>query len=236
VKTRFDRHVFTQVGLDSGALTMLGVVVHSFAEAGEYRGTVHRGAGPESTFYISVDSASAVAQVTIDLAQGSEGHPAGCKCGAHDGQRYVVHPRGFAVFYVSAGSGGHWVNVRRNDEASELRAYDSRQLEAGDVFAAILLRPGRYSLRNELSEAHGEITVPYPINGKQAERSSSPIDVECGKSIEPSEIRLHPSQGLNVRIVDVARVKIELIEPDDGPSDRGEPERAGWRRQALSQQ
>ena len=36
----FDRNLFTQIGLDSGSLTMLGAVIHSFRKPGEYRGSV----------------------------------------------------------------------------------------------------------------------------------------------------------------------------------------------------
>lgn len=232
-----DPNFFNQIGLDSGALTMLGTVVHSFAEAGEYRGTVQRGDGPESTFYISVDNDSPIAQATIDLARadadGSE-HPAGCDCGCRDPRTFVVHPRGYAVFNVSGGSGGFWVNVRRADEDPGLPAYDTRQLHQGDIFAGVLMRPGRYSLRNGLSKAPAaEITVPYPTIGKTAYQPPAPIDVECGKAIKPRKLRLQPLQGLNVHILERARVKIELVEPNDGPANRPQQTRAGWRKQAL---
>ena len=36
----FDRNLFTQIGLDSASLTMLGTIVHSFPQPGEYRGVV----------------------------------------------------------------------------------------------------------------------------------------------------------------------------------------------------
>jgi len=231
-----DPNFFTQIGLDSGALTMLGTVVHSFGEAGEYRGTVHRSEGPESTFYVSVDSASPIAQATIDLAQADPGggaHPDGCDCGCRESRRFVVHPRGYAVFHVSGGSGGYWVNVRRADENRDLQAYDSRRLLSGDIFAGVLMRPGRYTLRNELSDASAEITVPYPIVGKTAYRPPAPLDVECGDEIKPREIHLHPLQGLNVHILELARVRIELVEPDEGPEERPQQSRAGWRKQAL---
>lgn len=232
-----DPNFFNQIGLDSGALTMLGTVVHSFSEAGEYRGTVQRGDGPESTFYVSVDSASPIAQATIDLARadadGTE-HPAGCECGCLEPRRFVVHPRGYAVFQVSGGSGGYWVNVRRADEDPDVAAYDSRQLHEGDIFAGVLMRPGRYSLRNELSDAPAaDITVPYPTVGKTAYQPPAPIDVQCGKAIKPRRLRLHPLQGLNVHILEPARVRIELVQPDDGPANRPPQTRAGWRKQTL---
>jgi hypothetical protein len=186
---------------------------------------------------VSVDSSSPIAQATIDLARadadGSE-HAAGCDCGCRDPRTFVVHPRGYAVFHVSGGSGGFWVNVRRADEDPDLPAYDTRRLHPGDIFAGVLMRPGRYSLRNELSKAPPtEITVPYPTVGKSAYQPPAPLDIDCGKAIKPRKLRLQPLQGLNVHIVDPARVRIELVEPNDGPANRPQHTRAGWRKQAL---
>jgi hypothetical protein len=225
-----DPNFFNQIGLDSGALTMLGTVVHSFGEPGEYRGTAQRGEGPESTFYVSVDSSSPIAQATIDLAQSDPagGHPEGCNCGCADSRRFVVHPRGYAVFRVSGGSGGFWVNIRRADEDADVKAYDSRRLAPGDIFAGVLMHPGRYSLRNELSDASAEITVPYPKVGKTPYRPPAPLDVQCANEIKPRKINLHPLQGLNVHVVEPARVRIELVEPDAGPGAR--PQARGSRR------
>jgi hypothetical protein len=230
----FDPYLFSQTGVDSGVLTMLGVVVHSFGEPGEYRGTVHREEAPEATFTISVDKAAAVAQATIDLARLTNPHPSGCDCGADHGAHFVVHPRGFAVFHVSGGRGGYWATVRRADEDPDVVAYDTRRLEPGDTFSAMLLRPGSYSLRNDLSDAYGEIVVPYPTVGDKPFRPPPPADVECGGAFEPRELRLHPTQGLNIRIVEPARVRIELVEPDEGPG-RPSRRRAGWKKRALQQ-
>jgi hypothetical protein len=230
---KLDPNFFNQTGLDSGALTMLGVVVHSFAEAGEYRGTVHRGNGPESTFSVSVDSSAPIAQATIDLAEAGTDHPPGCDCGCRDTPRYAVHPRGYAVFRVSGGSGGYWVNVRRAEEDPNLAAYDSRSLGAGDIFSGVLIHPGRYSLTNGLSKAAGEITVPYPEVGKEPYRPPAPLDVECGDAFKPRELNLHALQGLNIHILEPARIKIELVDPDTGPGDQPQSTRSGWRKQAL---
>ena len=233
-----DSNLFNQIGLDSGALTMLGTVVHSFGETGEYRGTIQRGNGPEATFYVSVDGSSPIAQANIDLARAdadadATDHPASCDCGCRESRRFVVHPRGYVVFHVSGGGGGYWVNVRKADENPDLPAYDSRRLHQGDIFAGVLMRPGRYSLRNELGDASAEITVPYPTVGKTAYRPPAPLEVECGKEIKPGKIHLHPLQGLNVHILEPARIRIELVEPDDGPADRARQGRPGWRKQAL---
>jgi hypothetical protein len=215
-KLLFDRHLYTQIGLDSGALTMLGALVHSFEEQGEYRGTARRGDLPEATFQVSVDPNCAVAEVDIDLAV-LVGEDEGCE---DDARRFTVHPKGFAVFRVSKGSGGYWVNVRRADEDRAVKAYDSRRLEEGDIFSAMLLRPGRYSIANELSKARGEITVAYPTVGKTAYRPPAALNAQCGDTIKPSAIRLKPAQGLNIHATADARIKIALVEPDDGPKSR----------------
>ena len=218
MSTTFDPNLFTQIGLDSGALTTLGVIVHSFGQPGEYRGTVRRDEETVATFYVSVDKACAVADAKIDLAKlATPSSDAGGCCRPEDGPRFVVHPKGYAVFQVSGGAGGYAVNVRRADENPELKAYDSRVLESGDVFSAVLMRPGRYAISNELSEADAEVTVAYPVVGKVGYKPPPPQEVECGETIEPRRIELQPVQGLNFRVHAPARIRIELVEPDDGP-------------------
>ncbi|MDQ1753018.1 MAG: hypothetical protein QOE71_4074 [Pseudonocardiales bacterium] len=221
----FDRHLFTQIGLDSGALTMLGSIVHSFGEPGEYRATVRSGQLPEATFYISVDRACAVAHVNIDLAGLVNPDPDTSGCKPTGDRHFVVHPKGYAVFHVSGGPGGYSVNVRRAEEDPELKAYDSRRLEPGDIFSAILFRPGRYSVRNLLSEgesqgeSHGEasVTVAYPVPGDTAYRPPPAAVADCGERIEPAHIDLLPMQGLNLHLRVPGRIRIDLVEADDGP-------------------
>lgn len=216
--TTFDPNFFTQIGVDSGALTMLGVIVHSFREPGEYRGTVRRDDQTEATFYVSVDKSCAVSDVKIDLAKltSPESDAAGC-CRGVQGPQFIVHPKGYAVFHVSSGTGGYVVNVRRADEDPEVKAYDTRELQAGDIFSAILLRPGKYAIRNILAHAEAETTVAYPTVGKIAYRPPPPQVVECRDAIKPRRIKLQPMQGLNFHVHAPARIRIELLEPDDGP-------------------
>src|SRR5271156_6040061 len=109
----FDRYLFTQVGLDSAALTMLGGVTHRFLEPGQYRGVVYQGKEILGGFYINVDKNSAAAQANIDLAAfgGSPATPvassrnSGCGCQPGDTNtptKYELNPKGYAVFHVSA--------------------------------------------------------------------------------------------------------------------------------------
>jgi hypothetical protein len=214
----FDRNLFTQIDLDSGALTMLGAIAHSFREAGEYRGTVRSGDLPNAVFYVSVDKNSAVAQVNIDLAALVDPSEAASCCTPARDPRFVVHPNGYAVFHVSGGSGGCSVNVLKVEEDREVMAYDSRRLEPEDVFSAILFRPGRYSVRNMLSQAEARVTMAYPVLGDTAYRPPPAATAECGDTIEPEHIDLLPMQGLNFHLRVPGRIRVQLIEPDDGPA------------------
>lgn len=218
MSTTFDPNLFTEIARDSGALTILAVIVHSFGEPGEYRGTVRREEKTVATFYVSVDKACAVADTKIDLAKlASPTSDAGGCCPAGDGPRFVVHPKGYAVFHVSSGAGGYAVNVRRADDNPEVKAYDSRVLEPGDIFSTVLMRPGRYAIRNELSGAEAEVTVAYPVVGKVPYKPPPAQEVELGETIDPRRIQLQPVQGLNFRVDAPARIRIDLLEADDGP-------------------
>jgi hypothetical protein len=233
-----DRNFFTQAGLDSGSLTMLGVIVHTFAEPGEYRGVVLSGDKNEATFYVSVDLDCAVASVNIDLASlagtvltnetGAASAAPDCCSGQDDrggaGPRYVVHPKGYAVFMVSGGSGGFAVHLRKADEDPELQVYDTRILKPNDVYSAVLMRPGKYSVRNALGKASAEVTVSYPGDGRTAYKPPAPAEVELGETFEPERIALKPMQGLNFTVNADARIVIELEEADDGPRAQRAPE------------
>ena len=230
-----DRNLFTQIGLDSGAVTMLGSVVHRFGEAGEYRGTVRSGDRLQATFYISVDPGCAVAELLIDLAKlTAPRSPQDDCCGEEAGKkRFIVHPRGYAVFHVSSGAGGYHVNIRRADEKREVPAYDTRALQPQDIFAGVLLRPGTYTIRNLLTHASAEATVSYPVSGETAYRPPAPMSVEVGDTIEPRHLELRPAQGFNMHVKVPARIKIELTKPDDGPSRRPAAGRPGLQRHRL---
>jgi hypothetical protein len=230
----FDPYLVTQIGLDSGALTRLAVIVHAEPEVGRYRGTVGRGKEPEAAFSVSVDKDCAAAGVEIDLARLVASAPEDpCGCSTEQLPSFVVHPKGFIVFRVSSGAGGFHVNLRKADEDPERRAYDTQALQPGDTFSGVILRPGRYSISNALSQARGELRVPYPVPQERAYTPPPPFEAQCGEGIEPGSIDLQPLQGLNLRITSPARVRLELEEPDDGPSPGERPTRAGWKKASL---
>ncbi len=232
----FDQHLFSQSGLDSGFLTLLGSVVHSFHEPGEYRGSVHKVGGGQAVFYISVDKNSSAAQVNIDLAALREYAGTGDQhcCDKQTDNHFTVNPRGYVVFHVSRGSGGFNVHVRRAVEDQKERAFNSQQLEAGDIFSAVIIRPGLYSVVNQLERAKAELTVTYPEIDKVAYRPPAPERVQVSsKGFEPARVELKPGQGLVFDVKVSARIVIDLIKPDDGPThDRKTPPHR-WSKHAL---
>ena len=222
-----DRNIFSQIGLDSGSLTILGAIIHSFPEPGEYRGVLYRGTEIVGAFYITVDKNSPVAQANVDLAKlgGVMTEPSKCCPESGDSRtHFVVNPRGYVVFHVSGGSGGYYVNVEKVEEDPRKNLFNSRKLDERDIFSAVIIRPGTYSVTNLLTKARGDIVVAYPKIGKTAYRPPSPVRVECSReAIEPKRIELQPGQGMLYHFKVPSHIKIELLRPDDGPNIRSEP-------------
>lgn len=231
----FDRNLFTQIGLDSASLTMLGSVVHCFSQPGDYRAVVHEGSKVVAAFTIRSDTASSNAQATIDLpllaSVPDPSHPEGCPCCA-DGstkrvgpREFVVNPRGFVLFHVSRGAGGYYVHARRADAEQEDKGYDSRTLAPGDVFTAIVLRPGTYTMTNSLTGGKGELVVTYPKPGEKRYRPGAPVRVICHENgLEPDRVQIGPGQGVIFESRVPGRIQIKLEKPDDGPKTK-EPRR-----------
>lgn len=216
-----DRNLFMQIGLDSGSLTMLGTVVHSFGVPGEYRGTVRKEGKSKGVFYLSVDKSSPVAQANIDLAglvdSASKDFDKGCGC-ERSQERFSVNPRGYALFRVSGGQGGYDVHIRRADESEDTEIFDSRKLDGGDLFAATILRPGRYAISNALGKGRCEAVVSYPTKEKRGSGPSPPARIHVtARGFDPDAVKLKPAQGLIFECEAPSRIKIELLEPDDGP-------------------
>jgi len=248
----FDRNIFTQTTLDSGALTMLGGVTHCLLEPGQYRGIVFRESEDIAAFYIDADKNSAVAQANIDLAsldpavvvsprQMKSTVGGDCGCGGDSAvspggtNKFVLHPKGYLVFHVSAGAGGYSVIVRKAEEDPKTNLFDTRKLLEGDVFSGAIIRPGQYSIENTVTKATAGITVLYPKVGKTGYRPPKPITFECGsRGIEPQRAEVQPGQGIHFRFKAPSRIKIELLKPDDGSGKPLGPQNLGQRLAAIT--
>lgn len=222
-KIHIDPNLYTQTRLDSGALTMLGAVVHRFEESGQYRGTVRRDDDVEQVFYLSVDKESPVAAADIDLAHlarspsrpnEAEGIPPKTQAEAP----FSVNPRGYALFRVSGGKGGFSVILRRSDPDEKTPVFNSTVLEDGAMFSARVLRPGTYSVKNTLGKTRANLVVAFPPKAFSGYRPPEPQRVEVTeRGFQPERITLKPAQGLIFECRTPSRIVIELEKPDDGP-------------------
>lgn len=239
----FDKNLFLQVGLDSASLTMLGGITHRFMEPGQYRGAVYRDKQVIGSFYLNADKNSPVAQANIDLAAFDSnatppGTAADSSCGCHEQSKtptYDVNPKGYVLFHVSGGEGGFAVRVSKAvEDPKEQNAFDSRELKGEDIFSAVVLRPGTYSMTNLRGKARGEVVVNYPKAGKTPYRPPQPVSVECPEGgFRPNKVELHPGQAILFQCHGPSHIKLELTKADDGPADRPSHSRSGWKRAAL---
>lgn len=234
MKAFINWHLFTQTSLDSGSLTSLGAVIHNFPKPGEYLGTILQKEEDVGSFHLTVDEECPAMQVDIDLATLHQSAPECCE--SELGKRFVVNPKGYAVFYVSRGPGGYAVRVGRLSGESEAELFDSRELKEGDLFAATLIRPGSYSVTNVNTKAKGEIVVGYPKIGKLSYHPPRPLSIESTKNelrldkTRTDQVRIGAAQGLVFHFRTLSRIKIELVRPDDGPERISRPKIAGWRK------
>jgi len=218
-RLRINRELFSQVNTDSGSLSMMSSIVHRFSEPGEYEGIVMKGTGGLITrrFTISVTGEAPVAQVAsraqippvqqgqirIDLKHTMPDH-------------FVLNAGGYAVFYVSAGIGGYFVQVSKHGkDGSQIGVFDSRELKDVDKLSVTVIRPGTYSVTNTQTNAKAELVVNYPEPGK-TQRNAAPVRVECtSNQIVPDRIRIDPGQGLVFTFKTPSRIKIDLVKPED---------------------
>jgi hypothetical protein len=217
-----NRSVLSQVGSDSGSLTSSTTIAHRFAEAGEYRGLLHIRGKEVREFTISVvmgqaaatgaamETASQLTSVDVNLRRM---HMPTLAAGDDDATHFELEAGGYAVFRVPAGAvGGYAVEVHKEGGT---KVFDSRELKEGDLFAAVMLRPGTYSVTNAIDGAKGELTVAYP---DKIPKQLDPVKAKfTAGAVVPAKIRVHPMQGLVFGFETPSRVKIELVAPEDRP-------------------
>lgn len=242
---RLNRTLLQQIDADSGALGMLGAIVHGPRQAGEYSGTVYRDEQAVGEFSLRVTDDGPL-QVHVDLAaqrlhggsarlgRSRADDPCCDDAGSDIGraQTYIVGPQGHAVFHVSTGS-GYAVQLsalRTKEGHADVQTWDSRELQESDLFAITLLRPGAYRLSNEVVRAEGDVRLAYPQRGKIAYRPPDALRVAVTEAgFEPHHVELQPVQGLVYEIHAGARIRMSLAEPDDGPQEPEGPRRARYR-------
>jgi len=224
--------LFTQIGLDSGSLGVLGSIVHPLIEKGDYRGTVIKDGRDTSDFTITVNE-NGKPDLSIDLATISTNQVNTedcCKpCETRD-QQFSVRPGGHVVFYASKGSQSYAAQLSQVNEKKQL--FNSQLIGKDDLFAASILRPGKYKVTvNEKYEV-GSLIVTYPpVNVKKAYIPDDPLKIEISeKTMSPEQAKIGPAQGLIFYPESDMRIVIKLIEPDDGGKHRSKSQNIRLRR------
>lgn len=225
MKGAINQQWLNQTSFDSGAPSGGATVIHRFDTPGEYRVRFVDGEETLAQTIVAVaahaaDTGAGPGHVTLDLKKYAR--PASLGSTPPDRQRLVVRPQGY-VSFTDSGQTKPFAVVAEAASGDGPR-FDSRRLGPGDIFALTLLRPGTYSLVNELAHAKGEITVEYPVVGKTPYRPPDPLAIDCTEhGFHPERIALKPAQGLIVHVKAAARIKIELTRPDDGPGEEPGP-------------
>lgn len=233
--------LFEQTSFDSAAPNGAAAVVHKFGDAGEYVVRFISGEANLSAVRLTVGSdpsekALPPEGVSIDLTKIEYSSQMGGADGHED--FFVVRPKGYVAFTAASPKAKPYAVVAKSAYDAETKdklEFDSRRLGANDIFTLTLMRPGNYRVVNELGKYEGVITVAYPVIGDRPYRPPSPLEVDVNDSgFEPSTIKLQPAQGVIFKICTAARIKIDLIQPDDGPKDRP-PRKVGISPQVIRQ-
>jgi len=214
--------IFTQIGLDSGALTLLGAVAHPVHEPGPYRGVVLRD-GEEVADFGFVVAEEGRAQLDVDVAKVAGAGRTGCGCCTDPDADPHLRAGGVLLMHVGSGRGAYAVVVSAGEGDAQRVVFDSRQLEKGDLFTATVLRPGRYAVTNTVNRTRAELEVRYPERRREPLRAAEPVQVRVGDRFDPERLAVQPTQGQVYAVETSARVVIELVEPYDSAPVEGAP-------------
>lgn len=217
----FPYPLYTQDNLDSGALMMKCVIGHPLLEQGLHHGTVMLSERFVAGFVVEVSETADEAQTTIDLA---ELHHLGSGTAPNEVvKRFHVKTGGYMVMHVGQGEGGYHV-LLRNTTTGQRTPWDSQRLGTGDIFSAIPLRPGSYTLSNVAGEnavtTRLVVTYPDPRQNKKGRPRPTPVYASGDtQSFEPETFELLPGQGLVIAVKGSARFVLTLEEPDEGSDE-----------------
>ena len=223
-----NRPVFTQQRFSSASLTVLTTLIHRFTEPGAYQVTV-TGGGTTRVDSVNVAAAGAHQQVNIDMSKSGNGRGgaptgragAGCCCEPAAGRDLVVG--GVVAFYASAGTGAYRVAVTHMGEREKRVVLDSaKTVPKGDYFALTLVRPGTYTITDELSSATATVKVRVPERGR-TDTEAVTLMALGERGFEPSATELLAGQSVVVDLGAEGRIACVLDDPDATP----DPVRSG---------
>ncbi len=204
--------VFQQIGVDSGALGLLSSSVHRFDRPGTFAGTAYVDGVARGEYDLVVEEGGpAAAQIDLSAFGARRARRGdGCCDDGPDRPTYHVAVGGYVCFCVTSGA-ERWATVV-GDPRERAAEFDSRRLEAGDMFAASVLRPGRYSVRNSFGKGRTELVVPPVRRGKEPYRPAEPVRTRMGEVAGRKSLRLGQAQGVVFTVAGPTRIVIDLDE------------------------
>jgi hypothetical protein len=239
MKLRINRRVLEQTSFDSATPTGAAVVVHRFDRDGPYELAIMRddevvdrrelrvrAEQPSETSERTAAAAPTIGEppapaLPVDLAALRPGSPKTAVL--------QLQAAGYAAFTSSVGE-GHRVIITEARGDDRRQEFDSRRLEADDLFGVTLVRPGTYVATNTITGAQVQLRVAYPQIGSVPYRPPEPITLEAGADeFATDTVDLAPAQGVIFQIRGQAHIQIQLLEPDDGPAaDEARQPRTRW--------
>jgi len=199
------------ISMHSNALSILYSIAHPCEKEGAFVGMVFKGKQVVAQFKLNVNSENSNSQVNIDISSlvaGKKGHK------RHD---FFLTPSGFAMFYVSAGESLYVVELREAESESKRPFYSTKTLQKGDVYSAMLIRPGLYNVTNTKTKDKATYTVLVPEGGQKAILSAQPLLVNCTKRGFTANSESVPvSEGILFVIETASVITIDLFKNEKG--------------------
>ncbi|WP_153800502.1 hypothetical protein [Foetidibacter luteolus] len=210
-------NIFSITGVDSALLQNNASVIHQIKDAGEFWIAIYNAASQiEKRLVVQVDeqAKSFIINITADdLPTGKA-----CCCTENGILVYTLRSGGFV--HLKGSEDGCFAMLYK--AGSEDAIWDSRKLDAGDFFAFMLLRPGKYSFSNRISGAECLLTVAYPDprqNSKAEGKEAEPVRLRTEYDANWEPLTIKPGQGVVVEVNNPSRLYCDLREVDDGPED-----------------
>lgn len=216
-----NRAVFEKTHFDSGRIGVLESLVHSPKRAGQYRLVVLADGTPvlSTELHVHAEAPDSVAYIDLTALKSgaTEANNVNCDCDPSPPQRLQVKPGGHLVAHASRGE-GLGLAIEQDGHASFAGKFDSQRLEAGDIYALSLLRPGSYVIHNALNGSRGQIVVTTPPQGTRPSQLET-VYVDVTERFH-GKITVIQTQGLVFRVGTPSRLIIDLEKDHTGQLQR----------------